>query len=208
MTHLHPISHSDGHDRFGLIDELVPGLATGLDDGVVIFEDAVREPVLSEVLPDVLDRVQLGRSRGQQDDGEVFRDLELIGAVPPGAVHQDNAMGLCSDVAADLVEMHLHGARVGEGEHEGGALGPHGADGAEQVGVGVSLIGRQAWPGPCLRPDPRAAVLLSQSGLVLEPDLDPLGLGQSGYVGRQRAGKVFLNASITRGPVWGAADAR
>ena len=83
-----------------------------------------------------------GRSRGQQDDGEVFRDLELIGAVPPGAVHQDNAVGLCSDVAADLVEMHLHGARVGEGEHEGGALGLHGADGAEQVSVGVSLVGR------------------------------------------------------------------
>ena len=36
-------------------------------------------------------------------------------------------MGLCGDVAADFVEMHLHGARVGEGEHEGGALGPHGA---------------------------------------------------------------------------------
>ena len=44
-------------DCLGLIDELVPGLATGLNDGVVIFEDAVREPVLSEVLPDVLDRV-------------------------------------------------------------------------------------------------------------------------------------------------------
>ena len=40
------------------------------------------------------------------------------------------------------VEMHLHGARVGEGEHEGGALGLHGADGAEQVSVGVSLVGR------------------------------------------------------------------
>ena len=64
--------------------------------------------------------------------------------------------------------------------------------------VGVSLVGRSVWPGPCLRPDPRAAVLLSQSGLVLEPDLDPSGLGQSAYVGRQRTGKVFLNASMTR----------
>ena len=35
-----------------LIDELVPDLATGLNAGVVIFEDAVREPVLLEVLPD------------------------------------------------------------------------------------------------------------------------------------------------------------
>ena len=52
-----PLSRSDGHDCLGLIDELVPGLATGLNDGVVIFKDAVREPVLSEVLPDVLDRV-------------------------------------------------------------------------------------------------------------------------------------------------------
>ncbi len=107
-------------------------------------------------------------------------------------------MGLGSDVAADLAEMHLHGAGVGEGEHEGGALGPHGADGAEQVGVGVALIGGQAWPGTPLRPNSHTAVLLSQSGLVLEPDFDPLGLGQIGYVGRQRAGEVFLNASMTR----------
>ena len=90
-------------------------------------------------------------------------------------------------------------ARVlAKGEQEGGALGSHGADGTEQVGVGVAPIGGQARPGTCLRPDPRAAVLLSQSGLVLEPDLDPLGLGQTGYVGRQRGGEVFLNASIAR----------
>ncbi len=60
LTHMRPISHSDGHDRFGLVDKFVPGVATGLDDGVVIFEDAVGEPILAEVLPDVLDRVELG----------------------------------------------------------------------------------------------------------------------------------------------------
>ena len=174
---MRPLSHTDGHDRFGLVDEFVPGLATGLDDGVVIFEDAVGEPILTEVLPDILDRVQLGRSGWQQDDGEVFRELELAGAVPPGAVHQDNAMGLGGDVAADLVEMHLHGGRVGEGEHESGALGSHGADRAEQVGVGVAPIGGQARPCSRLRPNAHTAVLLSQPGLVLEPDLDPRGLG-------------------------------
>ncbi len=41
LTCLGPISHSDGDDGFGLIDELVPGLAAGLDDGVVVFENAV-----------------------------------------------------------------------------------------------------------------------------------------------------------------------
>ena len=107
-------------------------------------------------------------------------------------------MGLGGNVAADLVEMHLHGVRIGEGQHEGGALARSGADGAEQVGVGISLIGGQARTRPLLRPDPRPAVLLSQPGLVLEPDLDPLAFGQIGYVGRERAGEVFFNASITR----------
>ena len=41
LTCVGPISHSDGHDGFGLIDELVPGLAARLDDGVVVFENAV-----------------------------------------------------------------------------------------------------------------------------------------------------------------------
>ncbi len=41
LTCVGPVSHSDGHDGFGLIDELVPGLAASLDDGVVVFENAV-----------------------------------------------------------------------------------------------------------------------------------------------------------------------
>ena len=138
-----------------------------------------------------------------------FRNLELVGAVPSGAVHQDDAMGLGGDVVADLVEVHLHGARVGEGEHEGGALGCHGTDGAEQVGVGVALVGGQAWACSFLRPDPRAAVLLSQPGLVLEPYLDPLRLGQTGYVSRQRARESFferLDHPLVLS--WGAADDR
>ena len=41
LTCVGPISGSDGHDGFGLIDELVPCLAASLDDGVVVFENAV-----------------------------------------------------------------------------------------------------------------------------------------------------------------------
>ena len=89
-------------------------------------------------------------------------------------------MGLGGDVAADLVEMHLHGGCVGEGGHESGTLGSHGTDCAKEVGVRVALIGGQAWPCSLLRPNAHTPVLLSQPGLVLEPDLDPLGLGQTG----------------------------
>ena len=41
----------------------VPGEAGDVDDGVVVVEDLVGEIVVAEVLPDVLDRIELGRVR-------------------------------------------------------------------------------------------------------------------------------------------------
>ena len=106
-------------------------------------------------------------------------------------------MGVGGDIAADLVEMHLHGAGVGFGQHEAGAFSEPGADGAERISVLVALVGRQARPRAGPGPDPGAGVLLAEPGFVLEPDLDRLLLRQMAYVGRQRAGEVFLNASST-----------
>ena len=127
-----------------------------------------------------------GFSSGERDGSRMMvrflgRALSWSVLCHPGAVHQDDAMGLGGDVAADLVEMHLHGGCVGvQGEHESGTLGSHGTDCAKEVGVRVALIGGQASPCSLLRPNAHTPVLLSQPGLVLEPDLDPLGLGQTG----------------------------
>jgi hypothetical protein len=105
---------------------------------------------------------------------------------------------LGGDVSADLVEMHLHGACVGPGQHEGGALAAQGTDGTEQIGVVVALIGRQAGPRAGLGPQPGAAILLAEPGLILEPNLDALVLGQMAYMRGERAREVFLNPSSTR----------
>ena len=56
-----PFPRPDGDDLPGLINELVPGLATERDDFLVGFEDAVRQPVVAHELPDVLHGVQFGR---------------------------------------------------------------------------------------------------------------------------------------------------
>ncbi len=94
--------------------------------------------------------------------------------------------------------MHLHGARVGPGQHEGRALAAQRTDRAEQIGVLVALVGRQARAASLLRPKPDAAVLLAEPGLILEPNLDALVLGQMAYVRGERAREVFLNPSSTR----------
>jgi hypothetical protein len=72
------------------------------DDVFVGCEDPVREPVVAHELPDVLDRVQLGRSRRQWQEGDVGRDLELGGHVPAGLVEHDDGMGAWIDHDADL----------------------------------------------------------------------------------------------------------
>ena len=104
-------------------------------------------------------------------------------------------MRVLGDVAADLVEMKLHGFGVGmrKRERRPGATGR--ADGAEQIGAGVALIGRLA--GSCATSCPLAddAVLLADPGFVLPPDLDRLSFRQVGQMRLQRAREVFLYAS-------------
>ena len=60
-----PVATCDGHDFPGLIDEGVPGIATVIDDVVEGFEDPVRQPVLSDELPDIFLAVELRCTRWQ-----------------------------------------------------------------------------------------------------------------------------------------------
>ena len=53
-----PVPHADGDYLPRAVDELVPGVTAEGDDLFVGFEDPVRQLVVAEELPDVLDRVQ------------------------------------------------------------------------------------------------------------------------------------------------------
>ena len=44
------MAQSDGHDAPGLIDELVPRHTAVVDEIVVRFEDAVRQPIVTQEL--------------------------------------------------------------------------------------------------------------------------------------------------------------
>lgn len=66
---------------------MVPGVAAGLDDGVVGFVDAVGEMVLAQELPDVFLGVQLRAVGRQEQQGDVvWQPQTIAGLVPTGAV--------------------------------------------------------------------------------------------------------------------------
>src|SRR5262249_3759100 len=85
------MADADGHDFPGLVDELVPCVATVVDDVVVGFEDAVRKPIVADELPDVFLRVQLGAFGWQRDQGDVGGDLQAAGKMPSGLIEKKAA---------------------------------------------------------------------------------------------------------------------
>jgi len=66
-----PLAQSDGHDLPGSVDKGIPGVAAMIDDIVVGFEDAVREPVVAHVLPDVFNGIEFRAFRRQGENGDV-----------------------------------------------------------------------------------------------------------------------------------------
>jgi hypothetical protein len=151
---------------------------------------------VAQVLPDVLDGVQLRRSRGQEDKRDVLRGDEVASGVPAGAVEQQNGVSALGDDEGDLVQVELHGLGIGVGQRQRRACAARWTDRAEEVGALIALVGRLARPRPASRPLSDDPVLLADAGLVLEPDLDRLALGDAGQMSLQRRGKVFLNAAM------------
>src|SRR5690242_12675890 len=141
-----PLAAGDRGEAVGHRHEPVPRLAAGRDDGLVVRPDPQAELVLAQVLPHVLDRVQLRAVARQGQEGEVLGDGQPPAGVPAGAVEHDHGVRARGDATADLRQVQAGGLGVGAGQHEGGADGPLGADRAEQVGPGVAAVARGRVP--------------------------------------------------------------
>jgi hypothetical protein len=128
-----------------LVHKPVPGGAAAVHDGVVGVEHAVAELIVAQVIPDVLDRVQLGAVGWQVQQGDVLRHAQAATQlVPAGAVADQQGMRTGGDIAADLGQVQGHGLGVGVRQHEGRADAVLGAHRPEQVGPLVADRGRDA----------------------------------------------------------------
>ena len=76
-----------------MVDELVPSIATVVENVLVGVEDPVRQPVVAQDLPDIFHRVQFRRARRQEQKRDGVRDLELGRDVPAGLVEKQYGMG-------------------------------------------------------------------------------------------------------------------
>jgi hypothetical protein len=62
-----------------------------IDDIVVGFEDAVRQPVVAHILPDVLDGIEFRGFRREGDDGDIGWNDQSCRQMPSGLIDKRTA---------------------------------------------------------------------------------------------------------------------
>lgn len=165
-----PLAHSDGHDLPGLVDERIPGVAAVVDDIVVGFEDAVREPVVAHVLPDVFNLIEFGGFRRQSDDGDIAGNDQSRGQMPSGLIDEKDSVGSWCDGLGDFHEVQVHRLGIAGWQDQGCALALFWADGTEDVGRCGALITWGTRASAALRPPAGDLILLADARLICEPD--------------------------------------
>ena len=193
---MNPLAVSDRRDAPGLSDQLVPSITAMIDDLVIGFEDAVREPIIPQELPDVFDRIEFWAFGWQRDDADILGYGERGGHVPPGLIHEQYGMGARRHCTGDLGEMQVHRVGIAQWQDKRCALAQCRTDRSKDVGRYGALIIRRRRARPALRPPARDLVFLTYARLVLEPDFYRSALRKAGANFFQFPCKApFLNAS-------------
>ena len=123
-----------------------------VDDIVVGFEDLIREPVVAQELPDVFLRIELRTVRRQRDQGDVGRHDVPARQMPAGLSDEKRRVCARRDLSGDFGQVQVHGLRVASRHDEGCTLSVLGADRAEDISRGGSLVRRRSWTLAALGP--------------------------------------------------------
>ena len=105
-----------------------------IDDLVVGFEDAVREPIIPHELPDVFDGIEFRAFGWQRKDGDIRGYDERGGHMPPGLIHDHHSMGAKCHGSGDFDKMQVHRLGIAERQDKPCALAKGRADCPEDVG--------------------------------------------------------------------------
>ena len=127
---------------------------------------------------------------------DVGRDGQAAGEMPACLIDEERGMGARCDLGGDFGQVQVHGFGVAPGHDEGCALAVLGADCAEYISGGGSLISGGARTRSALGPTAGDLVLLADARLVGEPDLYRAGDALLAADLFQALGKTFLKSSI------------
>src|ERR1700730_13465502 len=118
----------------------LPGNLTGVHDVLQVPKYRVGEPVTAPLVPNPLDRVELGAVRRQRQQGDVAGHHEPLGPVPAGSVEDHQGIGIGGNLAADLVQVVVYRRRVAGRIDPCCRLARRGTARAKQMGRGEAEV--------------------------------------------------------------------
>ena len=155
--------------RSAIVSDGIPCVATGIDDGVLILEDAEAQEAFSEVEPEPFDWVEFRAVGRQQDEGDIVRGFQGMSAMPAGLIEHHDGMLVFGQGLGELGEEDRHGRRVGPGQDKAECIAGLGCDGTEDVGPFEPLVATSRRALSLLPPAMTKPPLLSHTCFVLEP---------------------------------------
>ena len=150
----------------------VPSGCCGIEDGVVIVEQPVREELFFQEQPDPFHGVEFRRAGRQGFEGYAGRDAQRFCLVPAGLIENQEDMLVRANRFGNLVEIDLHGVGrdLGQDEREGVIRAR--LNGAVDIGEGIALIASPRRPLAPREPAVTDAPLLANAGFILEKETD------------------------------------
>ena len=186
-----------------VFDDGIPGIAAGLDDGLLVRPDPEREEPFPEEQPDAFDRVAFWRIGRLVDEGNIVGHGQGFGVVPSGSVQHHDGVFVFGQGLGEFVEKYIHGGGRHGGQDEGEGITGFRVGCGEHIGPVEALIAYPWWPLPLGPPAVTQASLLTDAGFVLEEKANPfVWVGRLGLF-QGLAKFFFLNRSWASGSVLG-----
>ena len=112
--------------------------------------------------------------------------------MPAGLIDEKRRVCARRDLNGDFGQVQVHGLRVASGHDEGCTLSVLGADRAEDISRGGSLVRRRAWTRAALGPTAGDLVLLADA--ASSANQTSMAAGSTPFsrpISSRRAGKLF-----------------
>jgi hypothetical protein len=121
--------------------ELVPGVATCLQEQLISVPNAVTEKVATQEFPYILHRVQFRRIGWQRQEADVVGHRQSFSwLVPAGAVEEQHGVGARRNLTADLFQMLGHRLTVHRRHDDGSTDAAFRTHCTEEVGGVVAVV--------------------------------------------------------------------
>ena len=148
-----------------LLGEATKGSTESFLPRLLGIEHPVAADVTATPTPQILDRVQFRGISGQELNGDVVGNHQVVGCMPSGPIH-DNQQFVVGVGSGEVVQVKAHQFGIDPGQQEAKHFPGMGGDTGVQIKVGKAWLDHGLWGAPSLCPAPSQYRFQPETSLI------------------------------------------